>query len=102
MIDWGRVGELRDEIGNEDFADVVNLFLEEVGETLDTLNSNPAELGARLHFLRGSAWNLGFRAFGDLCHQGEQLCAAGQPQRVDIAALRRCYSESCDVFLAGA
>jgi len=26
MIDWGRVRELRDEIGMEDFAEVIQLF----------------------------------------------------------------------------
>ena len=30
MIDWTRVSELRDEIGAEDFGDVVEIFLEEV------------------------------------------------------------------------
>ena len=32
MIDWKRVRELRDEIGEEDFSEVVDLFLEEVEE----------------------------------------------------------------------
>ena len=31
MIDWQRVNELRDEVGAEDFEEVVDLFLEEVG-----------------------------------------------------------------------
>ena len=30
MIDWPRVKELKDEIGAEDFGEVVDLFLEEV------------------------------------------------------------------------
>ena len=29
MIDWARVSELRDEVGAEDFDEVVELFLEE-------------------------------------------------------------------------
>ena len=32
MIDWDRVNALRDEVGPEAFAEVVELFLEEVDE----------------------------------------------------------------------
>ena len=32
MIDWGRVAELRDEVGAENFSEVVCLFLEEADE----------------------------------------------------------------------
>ena len=34
MIDWGRVKDLRSEIGAEDFSDVVALFLEEADEVI--------------------------------------------------------------------
>ena len=34
MIEWDRVAELRDEVGAEDFAEVVELFLDEVEATL--------------------------------------------------------------------
>ena len=34
MIDWDRVTELRDEIGAEDLATVIEMFLEEVAEKL--------------------------------------------------------------------
>ena len=35
MIDWSRVNELRDEVGAEDFEEVVELFLEEVEEVIE-------------------------------------------------------------------
>ena len=37
MIDWARVSELRDEVGAEDFDEVVELFLEEVEEAIAAL-----------------------------------------------------------------
>ena len=37
MIDWARVSELRDEVGAEDFDEVVELFLEEVDEAIAAL-----------------------------------------------------------------
>lgn len=41
MINWKRVNELRDEIGPEDFAEVVELFLEEVEQVIDKLREAP-------------------------------------------------------------
>ena len=35
MISWERVNELRDEVGQEDFLEVVEIFLEEVDEVED-------------------------------------------------------------------
>ena len=37
MIDWQRVSDLRRDIGEDDFADVVDVFLEEVQEAMDRL-----------------------------------------------------------------
>ena len=39
MIDWTRVEELRNEIGPEDFAEVAELFLMEVEDTLSRLGT---------------------------------------------------------------
>ena len=39
MIDWTRVSELRDEVGAEDFDEVVELFLEEVDEAIKILRT---------------------------------------------------------------
>ena len=35
MIDWARVAEFYDEVGAEDFDEVVELFLEEVVEAME-------------------------------------------------------------------
>lgn len=32
MIDWIRIDELRDEVGQDDFGDIVGVFFEEVQE----------------------------------------------------------------------
>lgn len=102
MIDWERVAELRDEIGGENFAEVVELFLEEVDTVIERLHRapEPSRYEQDLHFLKGSAWNLGFADFGGLCQQGERLSAAGEPHRVDISAILGCYSASRAAFLA--
>ena len=73
MIDWTRIDELRSEIGEDGFDEVVEIFLDEVAETLAELDDLPkgAERAARLHFLKGSALNLGFTRVADLCKAAE-------------------------------
>lgn len=103
MIDWGRVVELRDEIGADGFAEVVDLFLEEVEEVVARLRepAGRARLEEDLHFLKGCAWNLGFAGFGALCLEGERLAARGQGQAVDVPALLQSYDLSQAAFLEG-
>lgn len=102
MIDWARVTELQSEIGPEGFAEVLELFLDEVESVVMNLGARPDRLGEELHFLKGSAWNLGFREFGAMCQDGERKCAAGNSAAVDLRAVISCYSASKDVFMTRA
>ncbi|MGA0539830.1 Hpt domain-containing protein [Neotabrizicola sp. VNH66] len=101
MIDWSRLRELREEIGADGLSDVVGVFLDETDEVMAGLpRMAPAQLGAPLHFLKGSALNLGLRAFGALCEEGEQMATAGDAAPVDLARLRTVYEASKTAFLA--
>lgn len=73
MIDWARIDELCREIGADGFAEVVEIFLEEVAEALGDLATLPPGPGRarRLHFLTGSALNLGFVEMAALCRAAE-------------------------------
>lgn len=88
MIDWVRVETLRQEIGATDFAEVVALFLEETDEVAARMTAGPG-LRADLHFLKGSALNLGFRALALRCGQGEDALrdADGSVDPAPIVAL---------------
>ncbi len=102
MIDWDRVSDLRSEIGEEGFTEVIALFLEETDEVIARLAGKPGgPLGGDLHFLKGSALNLGFRELAALCQDGERQCNAGQGAAVDLAPLLRLYRESKAAFEAG-
>lgn len=99
MIDWERVKELRDEIGAEDFAEVVEMFLQEADEAitrlLPTLTAKAME--ADLHFLKGAALNLGFAALSGLCQDGERRAASGSTE-VDLQSVAQVYIASKAAF----
>ena len=78
MIDWIRVEELHSEVGEEDFVEIIELFLEEMQDSVASLDSlQPGQtLSDTLHSIKGSAYNLGFQAVAELCAAGERDPAA--------------------------
>lgn len=100
MINWDRVNELRDEVGVKDFREVLSMFLEEVEDTMVRMIAAPntATLEEDMHFLKGSALNLGFAKFGDLCQAGERAAAAGQGDSVCLNEVYEAYAASKSVF----
>ncbi|WP_415182500.1 Hpt domain-containing protein [Phaeovulum sp.] len=100
MIDWERVAELRSEIGDDGFAEVLDLFLDEVEDAVACLGQPTRKLSDDLHFLKGSAWNFGFRQFGEMCQEGERALATGSVSAVDSSAIRECYDISKREFMA--
>jgi HPt (histidine-containing phosphotransfer) domain-containing protein len=103
MIDWNRVSELQTEIGTDGFAEVAEMFLEEAEATVLKLTSGPApdEVEGQLHFLKGSALNLGLSDLASLCQEGERRAAAGQGAAVDTGAVARVYHASRQALLDG-
>lgn len=102
MIDWKRVNELRFEIGDEGFSEVVELFLDEVeGTVIGLASADATHLEADLHFLKGCAWNLGFADFGGLCQDGERKAAAGHATQIDCGRITARYFTARAQFLAG-
>lgn len=100
MIDWDRVTELREQIGPEDFKEVVDLFLEEVLEVTDKLRLAPEQpnLASQLHFLKGCALNLGFADFSEKCHAGEKQAANGQVEQIDLPTILGSFDDSRYLF----
>jgi HPt (histidine-containing phosphotransfer) domain-containing protein len=101
MIDWQRVTVLRDEVGQDDFNEVVELFLEEVEEVIDRLRqtTNHATLEEDLHFLKGSALNLGFASFSEKCQRGERMSANGEENLVDLRDILADFDTSKRLFM---
>ena len=101
MIDWDRMNSLRDDVGADEFDEVVEIFLEEVDEIIARLADKPdaTTLEADLHALKGCALGLGFRAFAKLCQAAEGLCGEGKETEVNLDAILRVYADSRRVFL---
>ncbi len=103
MIQWSRVRQLRDEVGADEFDEVVEIFLDEVQEVICKLRDHTtrSEIEQNLHFLKGSALSLGFDSFSKLCQDGERRAAAGECAAVDLSAIIAAYDESKTLFQAG-
>lgn len=103
MIDWKRVEELRQEIGAEGFAEVADMFLEEADQAAQALSLGIAAdaVEAQLHFLKGSALNLGLADLAQLCQEGERKAAAGHGDEVDTAWVADVYHRSREALLGG-
>jgi len=103
MIDWERVQELRSEIGPDSFMEVLEMFLEEADGVAERLASGvpDAELEAELHFLKGSALNLGLDQLAGLCQAGERAAAHGAAAGVDKGAVMLAYAVSRAALLQG-
>ena len=100
MIDWARIIELHDEIGADDFNEVVELFLSEVEERIDAAQTRttPNEMAEDLHFLKGSALNLGFSQFAQLCSDGEVNANEGMTTN-NLDQITNAYQNSKRTFM---
>ncbi len=97
MIDWARVAELRDEIGPEDFSEVLELFLSEVENAIDLLEGatgNPIVTEEQMHFLKGASLNLGFADLAALCQRGERAAAQGDAGAIPPGGVRETFEAS--------
>lgn len=102
MIDWKRVEELREEIGADGFIEVADMFLDEAEGAVRALVAGlPAEeIAGQLHFLKGSALNLGLSDLAAICQDGERQAAAGQADAIDTAQVAAVWRASRASLLA--
>ena len=95
MINRARIQELKEEVGEDDLIEVIELFCEEVEEVLKALDSTTqGEMPGQLHFLKGSAMNIGLDAVSELCKAEELRLRTDPNAPADIAAIRSAYAAS--------
>lgn len=102
MIDWTRLGELRDSIGEAEFSDVVVMFLDELAEATERLEAGvpPASLAGELNGIVTSALNLGLFELAELAQEGRDLAEVGRGKEVDVVLIRQVFEDSHACFMA--
>jgi len=100
MINWARVTELYTDFGEDGFAEVVDVFLDEMAEGLERLDqaTGPKTLEAEFHFLKGAALNVGFDDISRICAEGERLSEQGLPSDHCKAELLTLLPKTCAAF----
>lgn len=100
MINWARLAELYEDFGEDGIAEVVDIFLEEVGQAQERLlaSDDPKTLRDEFHFLKGAALNLGFDEIAGLCATGEQRATEGRDCSEEKAQLALLLPQTCTVF----
>lgn len=101
MIDWSRVSELYEEVGEESLGEVLEVFAAEVDEGLARLAEadSAKAISAEFHFLKGAALSLGLNEVAALCAQGEVGALAGDSteaeRRMVAEKFPACCTELC-------
>ncbi|CUX79640.1 MAG: HPt domain protein [Roseibaca calidilacus] len=97
VIDWSRVSELHEEVGDDALGEVLELFSSEVAEGLARLaqaNSATA-IAAEFHFLKGAALNLGLDEVAQICAKGEENARNGVMTEAQRLAVTEQFPASC-------
>jgi HPt (histidine-containing phosphotransfer) domain-containing protein len=100
MIRWDRYEELRSEVGDDDLAEIVDLFLLELEDSVAAIMAAPMSglTADAFHALKGSCLNIGFDALADLCAHAEQAVARGEGEGIDRTRLAEVYAASLTAF----
>ncbi len=101
MIDWTRIDDLKEELGEDDFEEVFEIFLDEVQESVDSLKAAPTgqALEAILHSVKGNAVTVGFSKLAELAGAGE--INAGQGTDVNLLDIATAHDLSKEAYASG-
>ena len=67
-----------------------------------SLRTRAEELASAMHFLKGSAANLGFTDLANYCSAGEEIARAGDNGKVDLDKVAEIYNASKAQFMSEA
>tara|TARA_R110000796_G_scaffold27713_2_gene76267 strand:+ start:4747 stop:5079 length:333 start_codon:yes stop_codon:yes gene_type:complete len=102
VIDWAYVNGLCNDIGRDSFDEIIQVFFEEVEDTLKHLENlpNQIDITEELHFLQGSALNLGFVGFSAECRKRHEILPDNLDELRHTANLLATYKASKIKFLS--
>ncbi|RRH78018.1 Hpt domain-containing protein [Falsigemmobacter faecalis] len=96
MLNLRQLNDLRADVGDEGFADLIVLFLEETDGVISRMIDKGPEKdpAADYHFLKGAARNLGLDGFSALCHEAEIAAGQGLQLAISPDALDAAWQDS--------
>ena len=99
-VDWSRVKEMHDEIGAEDFDEIADMFLDEVAEAIDNLEAatERSNMEADLHFIKGSALNIGFASLATIAGEWEAKIRDQIATKAPIDEIRASHASCIEEF----
>jgi HPt (histidine-containing phosphotransfer) domain-containing protein len=98
MIDWTHLKNLRSDVGSDGFDEIVELFFLEVEEVFARIKHSDPHPND-MHFLKGSAANLGFVEFAKSCKTAQR--ALQNQETIDLDALQTQFAVSKGAFETG-
>lgn len=101
-MDWDRIRDLRADVGEDDLGGIIALFLEETDAVVAQLAAyrSAGELRSDLHFLKGSALNIGMASFAQACQAAEEQLSCDNGS-VDIDLILGLYVQSREALVSG-
>ncbi|TGD67406.1 Hpt domain-containing protein [Tabrizicola sp. WMC-M-20] len=99
MIDWQIANDLKQAIGADVFDEVIAVFFAEADDTLTRMMAatTAEDMQNELHFMKGSALNLGFSDMAQLCQRLELRAEAGDTD-LPLAQVQTVYAASREEF----
>ncbi|SIO19723.1 Hpt domain-containing protein [Vannielia litorea] len=102
MIDWDRVTRLRDDVGEDAFAEVKDMFVVETERVLSQFAAGGSgQWEEDFHSLKSSALNMGFEEVARLCQDAELRARTGAAGPADAAAVTASFKASMAAFEQG-
>ncbi len=103
MIEWSRIDELRNMVGDRRFGDITRLFFHEIETELAGLRNGMVDgtLRQHLHSLKGGAASLGFQELSKRCEAAELAASQNQLEDADLKVITQTYQKSRVIFEQG-
>lgn len=94
-MNWKRIDQLREEVGEESLAEVLLMFLEETDEVVQKLDvtASAQTVESDMHFLKGAAMNIGFDSVAELCQTAETAAADGHTGTINVQPILDNYAK---------
>lgn len=100
MIDWTRVQQMHQDLGQVEFSNLTELMLDELRPIVEKLRAQPSHpvWESDLHQLKRSAMTLGFRDLAEKCRAVERAMMSKPQGDPEWSPVLDCFDRSVALF----